>query len=249
MTLRYVTGCSISAYHYDVVANMLLITCATHLVAVTVARNYWDNPLPSLVRIAVTAVLYIVTGVLLSNQGTESKSFPTVVPPGSEKYSDLFLPAACFQTGQSGLSTSVKEFASSGFGFINGSRIPGFPQYVIMFLCYGVAVVVRLVSFVKSGKDEEKGYRKQVAVWFRSKLTWLFRPGLQWFMRFIFGTYLVLGNVVGVWTVATSALYIVRMRNWVGKSGWYIPYPVLTSHYPAYLTMTDMPSPPGSNSL
>lgn len=164
MTLRYVTGCSISAYHYDVVANMLLITCSTHLVAVTVARNYWDNPLPSLVRIAVTAVLYIVTGVLLSNQGTESKSFPTVVPPGSEKYSDLFLPAACFQTGQSGLSTSVKEFASSGFGFLNGSRIPGFPQYVIMFLCYGVAVVVRLVSFVKSGKDEEKGYRKQVAV-------------------------------------------------------------------------------------
>lgn len=68
-------------------------------------------------------------------------------------------------------------------------------------------------------------------------------------MRFIFGAYLVLGNVVGVWTVATSALYIVRMRNWVGKSGWYIPSPVLTSHYPAYLAMTDMPSPPGSNSL
>ena len=33
-----------------------------------------------------------------------------------------------------------------------------------MFLCYGVAVVVRLVSFVKSGKDEERGHRKQVAV-------------------------------------------------------------------------------------
>ena len=48
-------------------------------------------------------------------------------------------------------------------------------------------------------------------------------------MRFIFGAYLILGNVVGVWTVATSALYIVRMRNWVGKSGWYVLSLLLTT--------------------
>lgn len=122
-----------------------------------------------------------------------------------------------------------RSLRALGFGFLNGSRIPGFPQYVIMFLCYGVAVVVRLVSFVKSGKDEEKGHRKPVAVWFRGKFTWLFRPGPQWFMRFIFGAYLVLGNAVGVWTVATSAWYIVRMRNWAGKSGWYVLSLVLTT--------------------
>jgi hypothetical protein len=181
------------------------------------------------VRIAVTAVLYIVTGVLLSNQGTESKSFHTAVPLSSDTYSDLLMPGACFQTGRSGLSASVKEFAGSGLGFLSRSRIPGFPQYVIMFLCCGVAVVVRLVSFVKSGKDEEKGHRKQVAVWLRCKFTWQFRPGPRWFMRFFFGAYLVLGNVVGVWTVATSAWYIVRMRNWVGKSGWYVLSLLLTT--------------------
>jgi hypothetical protein len=36
LTLRYWRGCSISAYHYNIVANLMLLTCATHLMSVTI---------------------------------------------------------------------------------------------------------------------------------------------------------------------------------------------------------------------
>jgi hypothetical protein len=39
LTLRYWRGCSISAYHYNIVANILLMTCATHLMSVTIVRD------------------------------------------------------------------------------------------------------------------------------------------------------------------------------------------------------------------
>lgn len=67
ITLRYLKGCNISAYHYNIVANMLLLTCATHIGAVTVARNYWQYPLVALFRIIVTIGVYLSTGLLLSN--------------------------------------------------------------------------------------------------------------------------------------------------------------------------------------
>ncbi|KAF2801897.1 uncharacterized protein BDZ99DRAFT_527864 [Mytilinidion resinicola] len=40
ITLRYAQGCQISAYHYNIVGNMMLMTCATHLMSVTVVSQY-----------------------------------------------------------------------------------------------------------------------------------------------------------------------------------------------------------------
>ncbi|SPJ85393.1 uncharacterized protein FTOL_11174 [Fusarium torulosum] len=40
LALRYFRGCTITAYHYNVVANLMLLTCATHLMAIIVVRNY-----------------------------------------------------------------------------------------------------------------------------------------------------------------------------------------------------------------
>ena len=99
ITLRYAKACSISAYHYNIVSNMLLVSCATHLMAVTVARHYWQHPYVGLLRLTVTTLVFVITGVLLSNQGSGSLEFPTQIPPDTDQYSPMLLPAACFQTG------------------------------------------------------------------------------------------------------------------------------------------------------
>ena len=80
ITLRYATACTISAYHYNIVTNMLLFTCATHLMSVTIAKHYWQHPYVAALRIAITTLVYIITGVIMSNQNSSSNKFPTQVP-------------------------------------------------------------------------------------------------------------------------------------------------------------------------
>jgi hypothetical protein len=44
LTLRYWRGCDVSAYHYNVVSNMLLLSCATHLMSISLCSHYWKYP-------------------------------------------------------------------------------------------------------------------------------------------------------------------------------------------------------------
>ena len=94
ITLRFSKGCSISAYHYNIVGNMLLITCATHLMAVTIGKHYWEHPFLASLRVVITTAVFVATGVFLSNQGMAAGSqlgFPTEVdytPPGATVYFD-----------------------------------------------------------------------------------------------------------------------------------------------------------------
>lgn len=101
LTLRYWKGCTISAYHYNLIANMMLLTCATHLMSVTIVRNYWKYPWLALFRVICISGVFIVTGVLLTNQNArEDPPFPTTLPLANETDSLIFLPAACFQNQQ-----------------------------------------------------------------------------------------------------------------------------------------------------
>src|SRR4051812_2297546 len=68
LTLRYWKGCTVTAYHYDVVAQMMLLTCSTHLMSITVVQNYWRFPFLSVLRIAATICVFLVTGLILANQ-------------------------------------------------------------------------------------------------------------------------------------------------------------------------------------
>lgn len=230
VTLRYVAGCTISAYHYDIVANMLLVTCATHLTAVTVSRNYWQDAIPAIVRIAITFVVYTVTGVLLSNQGAGAEGFPTKVPPTSDDYNDILLPAACFQIGEGGFTDTVQQSLVDANSFFK-SKIPGWTQYLIMFIFYVLAVIVRIFSAIQAGKSKRKGHRRRIVDWTRRKFSFFFRDVPSRVLHLIFGLYLVAGNAVGIWTIYSSANYVVTLRNWVDQSHWYV-HPVLPLPHP-----------------
>ncbi|KAK0718044.1 hypothetical protein B0T26DRAFT_711637 [Lasiosphaeria miniovina] len=67
-------GCQITAYHYNIIANMMLLTCATHLMAVTVVRNYWRFPWMGGIRVLIMTGVFTVTGLLLSNQNSDGNN-------------------------------------------------------------------------------------------------------------------------------------------------------------------------------
>ncbi|KAL2264590.1 hypothetical protein VTJ83DRAFT_7100 [Remersonia thermophila] len=155
ITLRYAKACTVSAYHYNIVANVLLVTCATHLMAVTVARHYWEHPYIGVLRLVVTTLVYVITGTLLSKQGSGSLGFPTEIPSYSSQYSPMLLPAACFQRPGNQIGSEFENAFKSGFSGL----AHGWPNYVIMLLFYCVAVSVSLGQVVRRGLDHE-GKRK-----------------------------------------------------------------------------------------
>ncbi|KAK4034175.1 hypothetical protein C8A01DRAFT_39347 [Parachaetomium inaequale] len=218
ITLRYAKACSVSAYHYNVVANILLVTCATHLMAVTTARHYWQHPYVGVLRITVTTLVFVITGVLLSNQGSGSLGFPTEVPPHTDQYSPMLLPAACFQTGDFVFDQEVKKAlkAGSAKAFFTG-QIHGWTNYLIMFLFYLIAVGVSLGRVIRRGMGHN-GRRKRFLAWLKQLFPLLFR--IKRFFYAIFGLYLLAGIALSGWTVANAAIYIYRLRWWVDKSEW-----------------------------
>ena len=143
LTLRYWRGCSILSYHYNLIANMLLLTCATHLMSVTVVRNYWKFPWLAILRIICTSGVFIVAGLLLTNQNAREKDppFPTEVPLTNETDSLIFLPAACFQNSSSdALTNTIHNTTKNGSAFWDtlkwskpGNLIQGWNWYIIVY--------------------------------------------------------------------------------------------------------------------
>ncbi|SPQ23339.1 8a176297-9c53-46cb-8a71-a93f7138ac22 [Thermothielavioides terrestris] len=222
ITLRYAKACSVSAYHYNVVTNMLLVSCATHLMALTISRNYWHHFSVAALRITVTTLLFIVTGVLLANAGSTSLGFPTKVPADTDQYSLMLLPAACFQTGdQASLSKEIEKSlkASSVDAFFSG-QIPGFGNYLIMCLFYLIAMAVSLGRIIPGGLDHH-GRRSRFIRWMRRVFPVLFR--IKRFFYALFCLYLFAGVGISAWTVGIAADYIFHLRRWVNESGWMQP--------------------------
>ncbi|KAH6651354.1 hypothetical protein F5144DRAFT_589589 [Chaetomium tenue] len=218
ITLRYAKACSISAYHYNIVANILLVTCATHLMAVTVARHYWQHPYVGVLRITVTTLVFVITGVLLSNQGSGSLGFPTEIPSYTDQYSPMLLPAACFQTGDYTFDQEIKKAvkAGSATAFFTG-QIHGWTNYLIMFLFYLIAVGVSLGRVIRRGMGRN-GRRKKFVAGLKKMFPFLFV--IKRFFYVIFGLYLLAGIALCGWTIANAAVYVLHLRSWVDKSGW-----------------------------
>lgn len=217
LTLRYWRGCSITAYHYNIVANMLLLTCATHLMSITVVRRYWRYPWLALARVVLMTGLFIVTGVLLSNQNAR-RQFPTGVPMRNEKDSLLVLPAACFQSDQSRLFDTIRDSTKNRHSFENvirnmDNRIQGWNFYLLILLWYGVAIlreVPKLYRYLRrkiAGQPPTQGRACDRGPWDK----WI---------HIIFRMYQAAGIGLSFATVVLAFHYIMRLRGWMDGSGW-----------------------------
>jgi hypothetical protein len=226
ITLRYWRGCSISAYHYNLVANMLLLTCATHLMSITIVRNYWKYPFLALLRIICITGVFIVTGLLMVNQNADVQTrFPTAIPPANETDSLLFLPAACFQSVNSPLAATFANTTANDDAFFGGiirnsapgNMVQGWNWYVVMLLFYGAAIAAEVVRFVRRGRARP-GWRGRLG----ARMARMARPKsfLRGVTAALFLAYLITGAALGFVTVVKSGMYIFSLRSWVDASGW-----------------------------
>ncbi|KAI1407344.1 hypothetical protein F5Y13DRAFT_183469 [Hypoxylon sp. FL1857] len=226
LTLKFEKGCSISAYHYNIVANMMLLTCATHLISVTIVRTYWAYPTLALLRIACVTFVFIATGLLMTNQnGDSDRPFPTGIPNANETDSLIFLPAVCFQTGAPSVSSTFHDTTSSASVFFKDNlalstprnKIQGWNLYIITLLFYGAAIIAEIIRFVRRGRSRP-GLRARIAKPFRQCC------GLGTIQRKIvqnvFLFYLAFGIGLSFAVIIISAQYIFNLRRWVDKSGW-----------------------------
>jgi hypothetical protein len=246
LTLRYWKGCTISAYHYNIVANMMLLTCATHLMSVTIVRDYWRYTWLAVLRVLVISAVFLVTGVLLTNQNAtglvlptnEVLKFPTTLPTSDDKDSPLFLPAACFQEGSKYLTTtfettfgSQEELRQSLLFSQPGNRIQGWPFYVVMLLCYGAAILVEAIRFVQKGNAKNPFGHRAALVKRLAKLTF-YKPTSEspnarnklsfhlTIVKVLFALYQIGGIGISAATVVLSGNYMIRLRSWARNSGW-----------------------------
>jgi hypothetical protein len=218
ITLKYAQGCSISAYHYNIVGNMMLMTCATHLMSVTVVSQYWKHPLLAIVRILVVTGLYIATGLLLSNQNaSQTPRWPTDVPKGDETDSLLVLPAACFQPDSAGaLNETLSQSFESAHAFFDSTllkstpnnKIVGWNFFILMVLWYGFAIIAEVFRLWYHR-------RKHVVHHLRGQ-----RKGLARWAYYAFWFYQFAGAAFCTIAVGFSFNYIRRLRNWMSESGW-----------------------------
>lgn len=221
ITMRFAKACSISAYHYNVISNMLLLTCATHLLTLLVSKHYWEHPWVAGIRTVATALLYLATGILLSTQAAPGSelAFPTQVPKDDDKWSTLLLPAACFQGSAAQFGNTLQQSFQGAGLFKVGDRITGWTPFVILVLYYVLANIVTLGRVVRAGR-ENGGRREKFCKWFvdvvgTKKLKWVNRIGGQ-----VYGVYLLAGLAISGYTMASSSEYIAMLRRWVDRSGW-----------------------------
>ncbi|KAI1269672.1 hypothetical protein F5Y18DRAFT_422625 [Xylariaceae sp. FL1019] len=225
ITLRYYTGCSVSAYHYNIVANMLLLTCATHLVSVIIVRNYWRYSLLAAIRILSITGVFIVTGLLFTNQNAESRRFPTGVPKANETDSLLFLAAACFESSDNAAIHTFHNTTKNPNAFFDNTlvqskpdnKVQGWNYFVITLLYYGAAIIVAAVRYVRRGKSRPgwRGRLGQTVGRSCGDIGFL-RKGFE----FVFLLYLLVGVFIGGLVVVMAGRYIFNLRTWVDHSGW-----------------------------
>ncbi|KXH36431.1 hypothetical protein CSIM01_04946 [Colletotrichum simmondsii] len=211
VTIRFWKGCSITAYHYNIVANMLLLSCATHLMSVVISKNYFERLLLACLRVFFITAVFAMTGLLLSNQNASNDlPFPTKVPPSNETDSLLFYHAVCFQNGEDGveqlkhlLLDSVRNGTAAEKALLYstpGNYIQGWNFYLVILVWKRSREAV-----------DNSGWRKRD----------------NCFVRFVssvgrvsYGVYLVGGIGICGTTVVMSSLYIMNLRRWVKRSQW-----------------------------
>ncbi|KAK8026192.1 hypothetical protein PG990_004015 [Apiospora arundinis] len=229
LTLRYWQGCTISAYHYNVVANMMLLSCATHLMSVTIVRHYWRYPVLAAIRVACITGVFIVTGLLMVNQNADDRSdllFPTKIPEANTTTSLLFLPAACFESARSPFAATFRNTTANADAFFlktlrhstPGNKLHGWNWYIVLLLFYLVAGAAEIIRCVRRAGEHHTGWRG----WTHRRLSRVFKPqsGLRKTASYGYLLYLSAGIGVSSTAMGKSVVYIFGLRNWVDRSGW-----------------------------
>ena len=154
--------------------------------------------------------------------------FPSQVPMADITQSQILLPAACFQKGNSALLATLGDSVKADKAFDSffndkpGNKIPGWSNYLMILLLYLAASLVDILRWFRRGaQSKPDGRRARILTFLRcssavqrkrqqksDKQPFVSVGGLVFFF---FSLYLLAGIGVSCWTVVVSARYRSRI--------------------------------------
>lgn len=230
ITLRYFKGCYITAYHYNMVANMMLLTCATHLLSLTVVRGYWRYPWLACTRVLITLFLFLTTGLLLAGQNAAEQAFPSAIPQPGDQAALMFVPAVCYQNGGMDFKNTFGQTVNQGaerFGNVilnsnPGNRIQGWNWYILMLLFYLAAFLLEVFRSINRGSEHAGRKRHGLVQWLK-RATMLGPKGKKVFGglgRGLMLLYLLGGLAISGATIILTSQYLFSLRRWARNAEW-----------------------------
>lgn len=208
----------------------MLLTCATHLLSLTVVRDYWRYPWLACVRVIITFFLFLTTGLLLSNQNSTEAKFPTDIPPPGAEPAFMFAPAVCYQNGQSSFKDTLGQTMNQGGQrFIDvilnstpDNKIRGWNWYIMMLLFYLAAFLLEVFRSLNRGSDEEG--RKRHGIMRGLKRAAMIGPKASKMFgrigRLLMLLYLLGGMAISGATIFLTSEYLFSLRRWARNAEW-----------------------------
>jgi hypothetical protein len=148
---EFLTSCKVSAYHYNVVCELVLMSTMVHICSMTTIEHYFYNKLLASVRILFIIANFIL-GLLLFVRRAASDNFPTDIPSNKDKtnMTSLVIPAVCSMGNNT--STPLPNDSS------NSHR--GIVSYVLVFAFFIAAASLSMFHTHRFNNDKPFSAKK-----------------------------------------------------------------------------------------
>lgn len=198
IAVHFYLGCSISAYHCDIVCNLILMSLVTHLASLAVISRYFSNWFLGPLRVVLIIFAFSLTGVMFAER--DNTRFPTGVPKASATSNTtaplLLASAACFTSENINVTD---QFRTQLDIFEGATRVSGLAEYAVLFIITIFGLVMAVSQSIVTSSS-------------RSRVHLCAR---QWI--FVFRLILL----VGAWGIAIAAyLKFNSLRKWLAASPW-----------------------------
>lgn len=139
------TSCTISAYHYNLVCQLVLMSTMVHFCSMTVIEHYFYNKFLAAVRILFITVNFIF-GFFFFARRAASDSFPVGIPSNEFKTNrtSMVIAADCFMD-----NTTAPYLPNDG-----SKSYLGIIQYGLLFAFFIAATMLSLVHTHMFNKDK-----------------------------------------------------------------------------------------------
>lgn len=198
--------CTLSAYHYEVGLNMVLLALASTNLSTLMLRDYWARAkIAATLRTLVIIVIYIFLGRMIAYQFMR-ESTPEEVwlakLANSNPDSSILLPASCFLDPDLDPLRGLTDAQMDRVGGNPGSDTvtPEVIMYAFLALCFVLAHAAHVMRALRGHRDPKRG-----------------RPAFVGLVVILYWTF-CLGISAFVYAWCYGNVWVLRM--WVHQSGW-----------------------------
>ena len=200
-----VQQCTMSTYHYAVVTDIVLMSCANFVLITALVSEYWRAPVTGFLRFGAMVVIFTFLGITLNYQRTRVRK-AEYIPPDSRNDSVILLPASCFLDPQfKGLSSNLTTSMLKKIGYqVKPYLFWEFRLWIVLVVFFFAGTLRTIVQFF-SDRRRKKGKAYNLAI----------------------------GVIICCWKTLVLLLFMVvsilawvrilRLKSWVNRSQWIKP--------------------------